>query len=78
MTKFLTILVALALVSSVAIGVFYWFQYRPAQIKKSCLSEIKNKDDEPGEFFQNMEHINNYYRVCLVRHGLKPETLLIQ
>lgn len=47
---------------------FYWFQYRPSEVRKSCAGEatrdIKIKRIE-----------NDRYRECLVKHGFKPESL---
>lgn len=51
---------------------FYWFQYRPSEIKSRCLSE--------AEFNMNISTIENaqarykatddYYQLCLHRFGL--------
>lgn len=62
-------------------GWFYWFQWRPYDIRKKCsdpryaLSAVSGKKiNEPipvsGSSF------NNLYRFCLTKHGLRPESIL--
>ena len=53
-------------------GWFYWFQWRPAQIRKDCLAQISKTSGEAG----SVSAFNNYFRVCLARKGLKAEDLL--
>jgi len=62
----------------------YWFEIRPANIRKSCLLEIQNKTGGPFKrlldkegYFPNEEE-NNDYRVCLVKNGIKAENLSIK
>lgn len=50
---------------------FYWFQWRPNEIRKSCANEATNKYKGYGNI------VNNYYRLCLVKHGMKPESLFV-
>lgn len=52
---------------------FYWYSYRPTQIKERCSAEARMglrilaeaNDDK------RQEMINNYYDDCLMRFGLK-------
>lgn len=56
------------------IGLFYWFAYRPSQIRKDCFNamvKIINEDNKDN----NTSEINSLYRFCLVKKGLKPENL---
>jgi len=48
---------------------FYWFQWQPSETRKSCAEEATKKSGYMGP--------NNYYRLCLTKHGMKPESLFI-
>lgn len=52
---------------------FYWFSYRPSQIRSRCLAEaefdqraIKGFEDEKRNDF-----INDYYKTCVKRFGIE-------
>ncbi len=54
-------------------GSFYWFSYKPKQIREKCYAEaefdqraITNPDDASRSRF-----INQYYSDCLKRFGVK-------
>ncbi len=47
----------------VGIGLFYWFQWRPAEIRKSCAEEYK------AISIQN--YYWDFYEQCLKQHGLE-------
>jgi hypothetical protein len=49
---------------------FYWFEVRPGLIRSACI------ESERGKNYTDYQ-LNNYYRVCLGRHGLKPESLIV-
>lgn len=51
---------------------FYWIQWRPMQIRKSCEWEVFSK-----ERVNYTARENNKYRHCLIRNGLKPESLFV-
>jgi hypothetical protein len=60
------------------IGWFYWFQWRPSEIRKNCLSQVKDEAQErraEGKDLSNASG-NNLYRLCLVEQGMKPEPLM--
>lgn len=60
------ILLGLLLIS----GWFYWFQYRPGEVRRSCAEEAtKGPGTKKAE--------DNRYRECLAKHGLKPESLFV-
>ena len=51
---------------------FYWFQLRPIKIRKNC-----EKASQKYDSYFEKRHRNNFYRVCLVQNGLKPESLFV-
>ena len=57
-------------------GWFYWFQWRPNDIRKSCYQELKDffTQDENSDKFSYSAG-NSKYSNCLVKNGLKSETL---
>ena len=54
------------------IFLFYWFQLRPNMVRKSCADEVTAK--YRGHSFID---VNNYYRLCLAKHLMKPESLFV-
>lgn len=62
-------------------GIFYWFQIRPSEIRKECSKETKirvqQEEDAPGEPNYTSKQVNNWYRICLIEHGLAGESLLV-
>lgn len=66
-TKFLLIVVGLVSV----ILFFYWYQWRPSEIRKSCAEEATK-----GGRIKTIE--DNLYRECLAKRGLKPESLFVK
>ena len=66
-TLYLTFFILLALW-------FYWYQYRPSEIRSTCLLTIKERMNS-GEDISN-KGANTIYRACLVSQGMKPENLL--
>lgn len=62
------------LVISIA-SAFYWFEWRPTQIKQRCSAEARF--DRSGfatlgrSDIENQKFINAYYEDCLMRFGLK-------
>jgi len=47
---------------------FYWFQIRPANIRRFCLYQ-STKDSK------NLVVIDTSYKVCIIKKGLEPEPL---
>ena len=67
-------LIIFASIALILLGAFYWFQYRPSQIKKDC--EQQTKDKISGKVFAGIS-ITQYlslreevYNVCLHSKGL--------
>lgn len=52
---------------------FYWFQWRPSQIKQRCYAEAEfdKRADLELDDTKRQEFINAYYEDCLMRFGLK-------
>lgn len=67
-------------------GGFYWFQWRPSNLRQVCYWESRAKglnvevsqikDEQNNSKKLNPEIWDGYYRLCLAKHGMKPETLL--
>ena len=55
-------------------GWFYWFQYRPIQIRKDCWQKVKEVSSA-GKGAVSAEGMNKFYSICLVGKGLKSESL---
>jgi hypothetical protein len=56
--------------------VFYWIYVRPAFVRMQCLRQV---EDAPGEWrsVYYAQKGNNDYRVCLVKNGIAPESILV-
>ena len=54
------------LIVLICFGLFYWFQLRPAKIRKDCIYTIAEK------CLQDMGRLNceDAYRACLLRNGV--------
>lgn len=74
------------LISAISSVLFYWFQWRPNEVRKVCVEESVNRaDKEVSGWFKALapeeadkkirEKANNFYRECLVKQGMKPESL---
>lgn len=56
-------------------GWFYWFQYRPFNIRRRCVVRV---DELIEKEKYNLFDANWFYQRCLAFHGLKPEVLMIK
>jgi len=74
-TKLLIITITLIILG----GLFYWFQYRPSEIRKKCASVAQEESKPSGGFDiitnTRLEKANKAYSDCLAKEGLKPEIL---
>lgn len=59
---------------SLFIGWFYWFQWRPVQIRKDCMLKLKKFSKENNIYTPKSTTV--FYRMCLIEQGLKPEDLI--
>ena len=57
-------------------GWFYWFQWRPSQIRKRCEWSIFSEETVSYRGAKSARQ-NNKYRHCLIKNGLKPESLFV-
>ena len=58
--KIILIIIILAILG----GAFYWFQWRPSQIRKECYDRIPDFKKEYGTYEKD-------YKQCLIEHGLE-------
>lgn len=47
-------------------GVFYWFQWRPTQVRKECAEKFQDREIEFGRLYKG----SNRYLDCLHEKGL--------
>lgn len=52
---------------------FYWYEYRPSQIKQQCSAEARldQRATIESDDVKRQNFINMYYDDCLMRFGLK-------
>lgn len=61
----------------VLIALFYWFQWRPAEIRKKCSNfNFREAERVLGGKISGAPNLNKLYRLCLAGNGLKPEALI--
>jgi Tfp pilus assembly protein PilO len=61
-------IILIILISLIALGLGYWFIYRPYAIKRFCLKQVKNYDDlkeKERDYGLSYDEINDYYYLCL-------------
>lgn len=71
MLKINKVLVIIVLITA---GWFYWFQYRPQQIRKNCLGQVRKWATESKEY--TTSRANARYRICIIESGMKGEDLV--
>ncbi len=67
--KFLRLMTLLGLIIILS-SLFYWFEWRPSEIRKQCSVLAEN-----SRYIRSVR--NNIYRLCLTTNGLKPESLYV-
>jgi len=56
------------LIIFVSLGLFYWYEWRPSEVKKTCnLEALKSADEAPSEKKQIYEFA---FDICLKRNGI--------
>ena len=70
--KLLFILLGLLLLASW----FYWHELKPAQVRRNCEWLIFSKESVAYTGSRAVRQ-NNEFRHCLVKNGLKPESLFV-
>jgi len=60
------------------LGWFYWFQWRPSNIRKDCYQFVRDRQVEAKNNNKSFsfKSADQYYRNCLILHGLKGEPLV--
>ena len=58
-------IVVLGLLLITSIFLFFWFEYRPVEIRKECYDFMENKKP------QTVAGYKLYYEVCLHKKGLE-------
>jgi hypothetical protein len=72
MTKIMKIIHGLVILVILGFA-FYWFQWRPAQIRKECASSfyVVNPNNPYASDYEQIQLYNANYINCLNAHGLK-------
>ena len=50
-------------------SLFYWFEWRPSQIRKECYENTKIKFNDSGRV--QIQTVDTYYEYCLRKNGLE-------
>lgn len=68
-----TIIILSILIILISTGIFYWFQWRPTQIRKNCYNlAIKNPFKNPNATeTERRSELNFVYQNCLKMNGLE-------
>lgn len=56
------LMITIIIVLIISIG-FYWYEWRPTQIKKSCALTATNFSPDAQD---------NFYKNCVLQNGIKP------
>jgi len=72
--KTLLLILGFVLALSLITGWFYWFEWKPTEVRKNCYQKVK--DSLKGKE-GSVSGFNNVYRACLVEHGMKPESVFV-
>lgn len=75
---FLGIFLALIIIAAVGSTLFYWYEYRPSNIRKDCYQVIMKIRDERINTENRLGNFegNNLYRRCLIEHGMEAEDMV--
>ena len=52
-------------------GAFYWFQWRPSQIRKECFQEVLRDVGGNIDVIGTSGVFQNRYNACLAKNGLE-------
>jgi uncharacterized protein YxeA len=68
-----TIFIGLILLILILVGVFYWYEWRPSQIRKNCYnSAVENPIRNPNATeSERRSELNFIYQNCLKMEGLE-------
>jgi hypothetical protein len=64
--------------AALIIGLFYWYEWRPSEIRKNCFSQAKEYAQKRLADGKDISDAvgNSLYRLCLVDQGMEPEPLI--
>lgn len=71
MGKMLLILFVTFVLLVIVGGAFYWYEIRPSEIRRNCEAYANSQDA------WDTEESNNFYRMCLLRNGMAPESMFV-
>lgn len=57
------------LIGLIIVGLFYWFEFRPTQIRENCIKEFGEIYKEVGEIGR-AENAEVIFKICLWKNGL--------
>ena len=69
--KILGNILGIGVVISILGIAFYWYEFRPSAIRQECEAFTNSQNS-----YDNAE-ANDFYRICLLRKGLKPENMYV-
>jgi len=70
-------MVTWATISGIVIGAFYWFEWRPSQIRKECNNQVESAGVEQSVALSGEQYIKwqsikaGFYNACLRKKGLE-------
>lgn len=76
MKRYFGIVTLIIFVLFIFVAFFYWFQWRPAQVRKNCEFAVFGKGAALYGGTMAVRQ-NNKYRQCLIRNGLAPESIFV-
>lgn len=60
----IVIIISALLLIIIGVGCFYWYEYRPSQIRKGCSKELRETE-------RSLEARELFYKTCLREKGLE-------
>lgn len=69
--SFIGVALWLIVILAVMGAAFFWYELRPSDIRKNCEAYANSQDA------YDVDESNNFYRMCLLRNGMKPESMFV-
>ncbi len=66
--KFLLIIIFIIIIIA---GAFYWFEYRPSEIRKECVKKLTELNDNNTNLTGDWTDLEFFYKSCIRARGLK-------
>lgn len=67
----IAIIILILLLIIISAGWFYWFQWRPTDIRSDCGKQAREKAKEPELLEGAVKVYDAIYKTCLREHGLE-------